>query len=148
MGGVFPGGGFCLSLQYRYSSMCMHIAHQPRTAAGTYSVLSSPPEGDKELRPRGSPTATVFQHCPRGHDVIHGGNDLIGRAAEDTQMPGDGFRNIVPIFMQMSLMVKNEGEEENTEKTDVSTELFLYRIFFKDFNKGVCTKKTQLHLHS
>lgn len=62
MGGVFPGGGFCLSLQY--SSVCMHIAHQPRTAAGTYSVPSSPPEGDKELRPRGSPTATVLSIAP------------------------------------------------------------------------------------
>lgn len=38
--------------------------------------------------------------------------------------------------------------ERKTRKSDVSTELFLCRIFFKDFNKGVCTKQTQLHLHS
>lgn len=131
--------------------MHMHISpsvHCACIASLTYSTPSSPSQGGKELRTRGCPTATVLQHRPQGRDVIRGGNDLIGRAAEDTQMPGDGFRNTAPIFMQMSLMVKNEGEEENTEKTDVSTELFLYRIFFKDFNKGVCTKKTQLHLHS
>lgn len=51
-------------------------------------------------------------------------------------MPGDGFRNIAAVFMQMSPVVKKEWGEESTEKTDVSAELFLYRIFFKDFNKA------------
>lgn len=65
----------------------------------------------------------------------HRGNDLIGRTAAETEMPGDGFRNIEVIYMQMSSAVKKAGEE-NAEKSDVSAELFLYRIFFKDFNKA------------
>lgn len=65
-----------------------------------------------------------------------GRNDLTGRTAAETEEPGDGFRNIAVIFMQMASVVKKEGGEESTEKTDVSAELFLYRIFFKDFNKA------------
>lgn len=38
--------------------------------------------------------------------------------------------------MQMSSVVKKERGEESTEKTDASAELFLYRVFFKDFNKA------------
>lgn len=64
------------------------------------------------------------------------GNDLIKRTAAETETPGDGFGNITVIFMQMSSVVKKERGEESTEKTDVSAELFLYRIFFKDFNKA------------
>lgn len=67
----------------------------------------------------------------------HRGNDLIGRTAAENETPGDGFRNIAVIFMQMSSVVKKEGGGgESTEKTDVLAELFLYRIFFKDFNKA------------
>lgn len=65
-------------------------------------------------------------------------------------MPGDGCRSIPAILMQMGEAGTGRG---SPEKSDVSAELFLYRIFFKDFNKaraafakGVRTKKTQLHL--
>lgn len=64
------------------------------------------------------------------------GSDLTGGTAAETETPGDGFRNIAVIFMQMSSAVKKEGGEESAEETDASAELFLYRIFFKDFNKA------------
>lgn len=56
------------------------------------------------------PPSTDIRNVPlRPITSSHRGNDLIGRTAAENETPGDGFRNIAVIFMQMSSVVKKEG---------------------------------------
>lgn len=75
------------------------------------------------------------------------GNDLTGRQQKKPRRQVRASE-ILRAFSCKSPWWQRMRGARKTRKSDVSTELFLCRIFFKDFNKGVCTKKTQLHLHS
>lgn len=66
------------------------------------------------------------QGVPEAGDIT--AEEMTSRGGQQSPVPGDGCRSIPAILMQMGEAGAGRG---SPEKSDVSAELFLYRIFFQ-----------------